>query len=469
MDLVKPFLPILPEVESPLQKVDYQEKLAWTATIGFFFFLMSEVPLYGVTAAEVYDPLYWLRPILASTKGSLMEIGISPIITSGIIMQILGGLQIIDVNYDFKSDRDLFQSAQKLLAMLLSVVQTFAIIFSGLYGSPFTMTVNQWLLLVLQLFAPSMFLIFSDEIMQKGYSWGTGASFFLALKVAQEFLWRALSFQTNDFGRGKEFTGSIVAFVHSLFTRSFKNAIVESFYRTHLPNLFETYTTLVVLIGTVYLLSVRIDLPIKSTKVRSPASSYRIRLLYTSGMPLLFVAAIVSNLFLLSQALFTQFPDNLLVRLFGTWAVSGQSDKLTAISGLAYYMSPPVSFISALWDPIKTVVYALLLVVSCAAFSRSWSDISGDSPKDVAKTFKNQGIVIVGHRDVSVVKELRRVIPVAASVGGAVVAGVSIVSDLAGACGMGAASITAVCIVYSYFEILAQEGGIPGGFIPGSQ
>jgi protein transport protein SEC61 subunit alpha len=30
--------------------------------------------------------LYWLRVILASNKGTLMELGISPIITSGMIM-----------------------------------------------------------------------------------------------------------------------------------------------------------------------------------------------------------------------------------------------------------------------------------------------------------------------------------------------------------------------------------------------
>ena len=42
--------------------------------------------------------LYWLRVILASNKGTLMELGISPIITSGMIMQLLAGAKIIDVD-----------------------------------------------------------------------------------------------------------------------------------------------------------------------------------------------------------------------------------------------------------------------------------------------------------------------------------------------------------------------------------
>jgi preprotein translocase subunit SecY len=62
---------------------------------------------------EGADPLYWLRVILASNKGTLMELGISPIITSGMIMQLLAGAKIIEVNQSSKEDRDLFQGAQK--------------------------------------------------------------------------------------------------------------------------------------------------------------------------------------------------------------------------------------------------------------------------------------------------------------------------------------------------------------------
>jgi protein transport protein SEC61 subunit alpha len=39
-----------------------------------------------------------LRTIIASNKGTLMELGISPIITSGMIIQLLAGAKIIDVD-----------------------------------------------------------------------------------------------------------------------------------------------------------------------------------------------------------------------------------------------------------------------------------------------------------------------------------------------------------------------------------
>ena len=54
------------------------------------------------------DPIYWLRVIIASNKGTLMELGISPIITSGMIMQLLAGAKLIDVNQSVKEDRELF-------------------------------------------------------------------------------------------------------------------------------------------------------------------------------------------------------------------------------------------------------------------------------------------------------------------------------------------------------------------------
>jgi len=58
------------------------------------------------------DPLYWLRVIMASNRGTLMELGISPIVTSGLIMQLLAGAKIIEVG-DTPKERALFNGAQK--------------------------------------------------------------------------------------------------------------------------------------------------------------------------------------------------------------------------------------------------------------------------------------------------------------------------------------------------------------------
>lgn len=64
-------------------------------------------------SSDSSDPLYWMRVILASNRGTLMELGITPIITSGMIMQLLAGANLIDVDFGLKEDRALFSGAQK--------------------------------------------------------------------------------------------------------------------------------------------------------------------------------------------------------------------------------------------------------------------------------------------------------------------------------------------------------------------
>jgi len=98
---------LLPEVEAPLKKQDFNDKLTWTAWTLFIYLICCQIPLYGMVKTEGADPLYWLRVILASNKGTIMELGMSPIITSGMIMQLLVGAKMIDVNMQSKEDREL--------------------------------------------------------------------------------------------------------------------------------------------------------------------------------------------------------------------------------------------------------------------------------------------------------------------------------------------------------------------------
>ena len=73
-----------------------------------------QIPLFGIMSSDSADPFYWIRVILASNRGTLMELGISPIVTSGMIMQLLAGAKIIEVG-DTPKDRALFNGAQKCI------------------------------------------------------------------------------------------------------------------------------------------------------------------------------------------------------------------------------------------------------------------------------------------------------------------------------------------------------------------
>ena len=85
----------------------------WTIITLLIFLVCSQVPLYGIRSSKSSDPFYWMRVILASNRGSLMELGISPIVTSGLVMQLLAGSKLIEMDNNSKEDRALFQGAQK--------------------------------------------------------------------------------------------------------------------------------------------------------------------------------------------------------------------------------------------------------------------------------------------------------------------------------------------------------------------
>lgn len=342
---------------------------------------------------------------------------------------------------------------------MLTTVQAISVVFSGLYGSPSDLGAGVVALLILQLMGSGIVLILLDEVLDKGYGFGPGIPFFTALHVSQQIFWNCFSLQSSDYGRGTEYTGCIIAFFHYIWTRkSTSGALIEAFFRPHLPNLTQFYATFITFLVSAYFLTFRVEIPVKSTKVRNTVNNYPIRLLYTGAMPVYLLTSFTANIFLVSQSLFNQFPSNLLVRIFGIWEAREGSSQLFAVSGLAYYLQPPFTIYEALWDPIKTVIYFVFIVSACSIFAKTWAEISGSSPRDVAKLFKSQGISILGHREASVLKELKKIIPVAASVGGALVGLIAVGSDLLGSLGHGTAIFVTVNTIQQYFELLMQEG-----------
>ncbi|KAL1991702.1 hypothetical protein VTN49DRAFT_5010 [Thermomyces lanuginosus] len=472
LDLIKPFTPLLPEVAAPETKVPFNQKLMWTGLTLLIFLVMSQMPLYGIVSSDTSDPLYWLRMMLASNRGTLMELGITPIISSGMVFQLLAGTHLIDVNLDLKTDRELYQTAQKLFAIILSFGQACVHVLTGLYGQPSDLGAGICVLLIVQLVVAGLVVILLDELLQKGYGLGSGISLFIATNICESIVWKAFSPTTINTGRGPEFEGAIIALFHLLLTWPDKQrALREAFYRQSLPNIMNLLATLLVFAAVIYLQGFRVEIPVKSARQRGVRGSYPVRLFYTSNMPIMLQSALCSNVFLISQMLYSRFSDNLLVRLLGVWEPREGSAQLHAASGIAYYMSPPLNFKEALLDPVHTVVYITFMLVACALFSKTWIEVSGSSPRDVAKQLKDQGLVMAGHREQSMYKELKRVIPTAAAFGGACIGALSVASDLLGALGSGTGILLAVTIIYGYFEMAAREGDFGQGLrglVPGN-
>merc|ERR1711906_20925 len=419
LQLVRPFMCALPEVKSPDRARPFKEKVLWTAITLFIFLVCCQIPLYGIKTSSGSDPFYWMRVILASNRGTLMELGISPIVTSGLVMQLLAGSKIIEVDQSSKSDRELFQGSQKLFGMIITLGEALACVLSGMYGDIKDLGATNAILIIIQLFIAGVIVIVLDELLQKGYGLGSGISLFIATNICETIVWKAFSPATINTGRGTEFEGALIALFHLLITRKDKvRALKEAFYRQNLPNMTNLTATVLVFIVVIYFQGFRVDLPMKNQRTRGAAGSYPIKLFYTSNIPIILQTALVSNLYFFSQLLYKRYRTNMLVNILGQWQEVDYSGQSIPVGGIAYYISPPNSF-SDIWDdPIHALFYVAFVLISCALFSKTWIDVSGSSPRDVAKHLRDQQMMFKGHRESSLVHVLDMYIPTAAAFGG---------------------------------------------------
>mmetsp|Transcript_7397 Transcript_7397/g.8356 ORF Transcript_7397/g.8356 Transcript_7397/m.8356 type:complete len:477 (+) Transcript_7397:49-1479(+) len=461
LTLVKPVMCILPEVSSPDHKVPFKEKIMWTIITLFIFLVCCQIPLYGVQSSHSADPFYWMRVILASNRGTLMELGTSPIITSGLVMQLLAGSKIIQVDQSLRDDRALFQGAQKLFGIIITIGEAVAYVLSGMYGEVADLGAGNAILIIIQLFFAGVIVIILDELLQKGYGLGSGISLFIATNCCENIIWKAFSPTTVNTGMGTEFEGAIVALFHQLITRENKvRALKEAFYRQNLPNCTNLLATVLVFVVVIYFQGFRVDLPVKYQKYRGQQSTYPIQLFYTSNIPIILQTALVSNLYFFSQLLYKRYSSNFLVQLLGRWQEveggRGGSNSIP-VGGLAYYVSPPTTFAEILYDPIHAIFYFTFILVACALFSKTWIEVSGKSPKDVAKQLRDQDMFIKGYRNQSLVTMLNRYIPIAAAFGGMCIGALTVVADFMGAIGSGTGILLAVTIIFQYFEMFVKE------------
>jgi protein transport protein SEC61 subunit alpha len=396
-----------------------------------------------------------------------MELGISPIITSGLVMQLLAGSRIIEVNQSLKEDRALFNGAQKLFGILITIGEAIAYVVSGMYGDLNTLGAGNAILIILQLFAAGMIVIILDELLQKGYGLGSGISLFIATNICESIIWKAFSPTTINTGRGTEFEGALIALIHLLITRQNKvRAIREAFYRSNLPNLTNLISTVLIFLIVIYFQGWRVDLPVKYAKYRGQQGKYPIKLFYTSNMPIILQTALVSNLYFLSQLLYNRYGGNIIVRLLGVWKeLKENPGNSVPVSGLAYYISPPHTLAEIGRDPIHAIFYFIFILASCALFSKTWIEVSGQSPKDVAKQLRDQQMVLKGYRNNSIVHELNRYIPAAAAFGGMCIGALTVLADFLGAIGSGTGILLAVTIIYQYYEMFEKQNNDPNAFV----
>merc|ERR1711966_530759 len=322
--------------------------------------------------------------------------------------------------------------------LLITIFQAVAYVVSGMYGDIKDLGSGNAVLIVLQLFFAGAIVVILDELLQKGYGLGSAISLFIATSICETVMWRMFGPTMIQGPKGSEFEGAVIALFHLLITRSDKvMALKEAFYRSNAPNLTNVFATVLVFFVVIYFQGFRVDLAVRSNKMRGMSQSYPIKLFYTSNTPVILQTALVSNLYFFSQLLYKRFKSNMLVNVLGQWQEVDYSGQSIPVGGIVYYISPLHSF-SDIWDdPIHAVFYVAFVLLSCALFSKTWIDVSGQAPKDVARDMQSNGTFMPGHRESSLIGVLNRYIPIAATCGGVCIGLLTIFADLVGAIGSG--------------------------------
>ncbi len=371
LDLFRPISRFIPEVSPPQKKVQFNTRLLWTIAAMIVYLIMSEVPLYGIPQTDTGDPYAAMRIIFASSRGTLMELGIGPIVTAGLIIQLLAGSDLISFDRSNPDDRGLFTTASKVFSFVMVVVQASLYIVGGVYG---TITTYQSILIFAQLLAAGFILMMMDELVQKGWGIGSGISLFIVAGIAQNIWWMSFS-PSPSFYDTRSF-GAIIAFVQGILQGLPVN---EWIFRPNSPDLLGFLATLIVFGFVVYVEGMRVEIPISHGSYRGYRSKMPIKLLYVSNIPVILAYAMFANFQLVGQFIWTRWNQdnaNFFLNMFGMYNQTTNGNTVP-IGGLAYYVTSPGSPAGVAADPLKAVIYLLIVVAFCVLFSLTWLEIGG--------------------------------------------------------------------------------------------
>lgn len=469
--MAKPFLPLLPEVELPFETLPFDEKIVYTIFAGIIY-LFAEFPLVGVSkdiqSFPINDPIYFLRGVFAATPRTLLEFGLFPIISSGLILQLLAGLKYIKVNFKIQQDRELFQTLTKLFALFQYFVLANIFIFSGYYGN--NLTIVQILVLNAQLIGSGLCTIILSEVIDKGYGFISGAMIINTIVISTNFVADTIGITQIkiDDADNTEAQGALINLIQGFRSKNktIVGGIISAFNRDYLPNLTTTFIVIIIAAIICYLQSCRVELAIRSTRARGMNNVYPIRLLSIGCLGLLFsyvnLFYIHIAAFILIQLVANNDPSSIICKILGHY--ENVNNILAVPTFPLSLLTPPRSLIGGLFSqPLTFIVFTLFIVSTSVWFAKKWQAISGSSARDVAVEFKDQGITLSGRREQNISKELDKVIPVASSTGAAILAVLAACGELLGLKGKAAGIIVGVAGGFSLLELITLDYQQTGG------
>jgi len=486
---LKPIIGRMPTVKKPDGHVHFRTKMTWTLSILIVYFAMTNVEIYGL-GSDTIDLFSQYRAILAGASGSLMHLGIGPIVTGSIIMQLFTGAKIINLDLQDAGDKEIYQGTQKVLVLVMIIVESVPQVFGFL--EPSSSIVGEvgltWarMTIITQLAIGSYLVFLMDESVSK-WGIGSGISLFIAAGVSQAIFTGTLNWEPAPGGGSEVPSGTIpmvLWYLKNSSTADLSNGGYEAMLLAPPNPIVAVLGTLIVFFIVVYVESSRLELPLAHGKVRGARGRYPIRLIYASNIPVILMAALLANVNMFAL-LFWSHPG------MSTWPVVGHNWRLGAFDvtdgsnpvptmGLAYYVSrlaglqdwllpliSPEKYGQYLgghepWQVVAhMIIYMGIMIVGSIIFAKFWIETTNMGASSVAKQIQGSGMQIPGfRRDPKIVeKVLERYIPTVTVFSGAMVGFLAAGADMVGTVGQssGTGVLLTVGIMIRMYEQIGKE------------
>lgn len=499
---------LLPAVKKAPGHVEFKYKLMWTGLVVILYFILTNVYVYGLNKASTIDVFASFRAIFAGTNGSLMDLGIGPIVTASIVMQLFAGAKIFNLNLQDSKDKAVYQGVQKLLIILMIFVEAIPQAFGYLVPDPaFVSSLNSFApgygsflaqtVIIAQLFFGTYLVFLFDELVSK-YGIGSGISLFIAAGVAQQLFTGTFNWVPQSTALALSATnppaGTIPKILYIISSQP-----SSYLYNTGIEQIvFQEPNPLIALLGTIliffivaYVQSSKIELPIAHERVRGARGRYPLQLFYASNIPVILATALLANISMWTL-LFWNSPVLSHVPLLGhnhllgsyptsvqlaasnissTQPTGGLAFYLYTPNGLANWLFPIISPSaysgtllfghSGLQEAAHVVIFLLFMVGASIVFAKFWIETTNMGAASVARQIQSSGMQIPGfRRDPKVMERvLNKYIPVITVFSGAMVGLLAAGADLIGTVGQtsGTGLLLAVGIVIQFYEAMGRE------------
>jgi preprotein translocase subunit SecY len=487
-----------PAVLKPEQKLNLKEKVVWTSAILVLFYILGSINAWGVDATAIAR-FEFLEIVFGSKFGSIITLGIGPIVTASIILQLLVGSKILNWDTKTPEGKAKFMGMQKLLAVAFAFIEAAAYVLAGAVP-PFAGTGTAVATaVILQLAAGGILIIFMDEVVSK-WGIGSGVSLFIAAGVAKTIIVRIFNPLTSSGGLPspeEPASGLLPGLATYIGAGQPAQALVS---------LFPLFATMTVFVIVLFAQAMRIEIPMAITLPfgKFGARRWPLKFIYTSNIPVILMAAVLANVQVLARTLGSRG-----ITLLGIYDKTGNP-----LSGLVLYLTVPhsvslmvVSVIAGLlalatgllvsnkvkrWvlrstvagglvglllgtllasvlglPPVpgvewaRAISYMTVLILGSVVFSMFWVQTSGMDARSVAEQFKSSFLTIPGfRRDPRIIEGvLDRYIPAITVLGGAFIGFLSSFADLTNAIGSGTGILLTVMILYQMWEQLESQHG----------